>query len=322
VSLPGSVVCGDGSVCGMPIVGALVLGRAPGPVLVVSPVGATVERLEVTCADGVRRDVVLSGGPGGDYAGPVVGRYANRIAGGRLVVDGQEHALATQPGGHTLHGGPDGFDRRPWEVLAADDACVRLGLVSPDGDQGFPGRLDAEAAYELLADGFRLTLTATTDAPTVVNLTQHGYARLDDEATVDDHVLTVAAERFLPVDAEGIPSGAPAPVAGTRFDLRRGARLGDVGAVDHCLVVPGEGVRTVAVLRSPHSGTTLTVRSDQPGLQVYSGDALTGRPPRSGVALEPQLFPDGPHHEGEPGWPPVVLRPGETYCHVLEWRVS
>jgi len=304
---------------------SVVLGSAPGPVLEVLPVGATLHRFEVTCGDGVRRDVVLglptaeARAASSDYLGVVVGRFANRVAGGHLELDGGTHTLSTNERGNTLHGGVDGFDRRTWEVVGTDDRTARLRLVSPDGDQGFPGELVAEAAYELLGDGFRLTLTATTDAPTVVNLTLHGYATLDDDATVDGHVLTVPADHHLPVDDAGIPTGDPAPVDGTRLDLRRGVRLGDLGALDDTLVVGGAGLRTVAVLASPRTRTTLTVRSDQPGLQVYTGDALVSLGRRAGVALEPQRFPDSPHH---PGWPSAVLRPGETYQHVLEWRLS
>ena len=205
--------------------------------------------------------------------------------------------------------------------MAADDSSVRLRLTSPDGDQGFPGTLVAEATYDALPDGFRLTLTATTDAPTVVSLTHHGYAVLDDSGSIDDHVLTVPADLVLPTDDAGIPTGDPVPV-GPDHDLRRGRRLGDVGTLDDAFVVGGEGLRAVAVLRAPATGTTLTVHSDQPAVQVYTGDWLTSRPARSGVALEPQLLPDSPRHEGRPGWPSAVLRPGETYRHVLEWRFS
>lgn len=300
----------------------VVIGQAPGAVLELEPLGAAVVRLEVTCGDGVRRDVVLSGPAGsGDFLGATIGRFANRISGGAVVVDGREHRLATNEGTTTLHGGPEGFDTRAWEVVAADAASARLRLTSPDGDQGFPGALVAEAAYDALPDGFRVTLTATTDAPTVVNLTHHGYAALDDSGSVDDHVLVVPADLVLPVDDSGIPVGDPVPV-GPDHDLRRGSRLGDVGALDHAFVVPGEGLRPVAVLTAPATRTTLTVRSDQPALQVYTGDWLTSRPTRSGIALEPQLLPDSPRHEGRPGWPSAVLRPGETYRHVLEWRFS
>lgn len=301
----------------------LVLGAAPGPVVEVLPLGATVHRLEVTGGDGVRRNVVLGHATteerlsGRDYLGATVGRYANRIAGGRLEIDGTTYALDAHDRGNLLHGGGDGFDRRIWEVVDADPDRARLRLVSPDGDQGFPGRLVAEIEYAVTETGVRMTITAETDAPTVCNLTHHGYANLDgaESGSIDGHRLTVPADLYTPVDDTAIPLAEHAPVAGTRFDLRDGPLLSDVGAVDHNFVVRGSGMRTMATLDSPGTRTRLEIRSHQPGLQVYTGDAL-GRP-RTGVALEPQLFPDSPHH---PEWPSAVLRPGESYRHVLEWR--
>lgn len=302
---------------------AVVLGRDPGPVVELLATGATVHRLVVTCGDGVRRDVVL-GHPTvaervttRDYLGATIGRYANRIAGGHLELDGVTHQLAAHDRGNLLHGGHTGFDRRTWSLVDSEELRARWRLVSSDGDQGFPGELTAEIAFEVLDDGLAMTMTATTDAPTVVNLTHHGYANLDGSSTIDGHRLTVPADAYTPVDETLIPTGGHAPVDRTRFDLRAGVLLGEVGALDHNLVVRGSGMRTMAALDAPGSRTRLEVRSAQPGLQVYTGEAL-GRP-RAGVALEPQLFPDSPHH---PDWPSPVLRPGETYRHALEWRFS
>ncbi len=301
----------------------VLLGSAPGPVLEVVALGAAVQRLEITCGDGVRRNVVLGASDeerlrDRTYRGATVGRYANRIAHGHLELDGITHRLSTHDRGHLLHGGSDGFDRREWDVVASDPTSVRLRLVSPDGDQGFPGRLVAETAYDLLPDGFRTTLTATTDAPSVVNLTHHGYANLAGEGSgrIDDHRLTVPADLWTPVDDGGIPLGHHEPVDATRFDLRDGPVLG-AREIDHNLVVAGKGMRALALLESPTTRTRLEIRSDQPGLQVFTGDTLD--PARGGIALEPQLFPDSPHH---PDWPSAVLRPGETYRHVLEWRFA
>jgi aldose 1-epimerase len=300
----------------------VVIGEPPGPVLRLAALGAAVARLEVTCGDGVRRDVVLGGAGGSDdFLGATIGRFANRIGGGSFELDGREHRLATNEGTTTLHGGPEGFDRRVWDLVDADGSSARWRLTSPDGDQGFPGRLVAEAAYAVVPDGFRLTLTATTDAPTVVNLTHHGYAALDGSGSIDDHVLTVPAGLRVPVDDHGLPTGDPVAVE-PGHDLRGGRRLGDVGTLDHTFVVPGRGVRPVAVLTAPATRTTVTVLSDQPGVQVYTGDWLRSHPARAGVALEPQRFPDTPRHEGRAGWPSAVLRPGEEYRHVLEWRFS
>ena len=312
----------------------IVLGTAPGPVVEVLPLGATVHRLEVIGGDGVRRNVVLGHATVEErlgartYVGATVGRYANRIAGGRLELDGATYELDAHDRGNLLHGGGEGFDRRVWEVVGVDAAAARLRLVSPDGDQGFPGRLVAEIEYAVTETGVRMTITVETDAPTVCNLTHHGYANLDGGGTVDDHRLTVPADLYTPVDDTGIPLGEHATVAGTPFDLRGGSLLADVIDLDHNFVVRGSGMRTMAVLDSPRTRTRLEIRSDQPGLQIYTGQAFDGssRSPdgvpyaaRAGVALEPQLFPDSPHH---PEWPSAVLRPGETYGHVLEWRFS
>lgn len=305
------------------------IGAAPGPVLEVLDRGATVARLEVTCSDGERRDIGLGYATAQEYVdrphywGAVVGRYANRIRDGRFDLDGRTVQLATNDGPNALHGGPNGFDRRTWSVTAHAHDHVVLELVVPDGDQGFPGLLAATARYEVSGDEVRLLLMATTDAPTVVNLTSHVYLALPDP------VLTVPADAYLPVDQDGLPLGDPEPVAGTRFDLRTGARLAEVaaaGGLDHTLVVPGTGVRRLAELASEL--VTVEVASDQPGLQVYTGDGFDGTDrtwtgavveQHGAVALEPQHFPDSPHH---PTYPSTVLRPGEEYRHEIRWRIS
>ena len=320
----------------------LVVGTAPGPVLEVLTLGAAVHALTVTGGDGVRRNVALGHRDVHDrlsspaYVGATVGRYANRIAGSRFELDGREVRVEPNEGEHCLHGGPDGFDRRLWEVVAHTDDEVVLELVSPDGDQGFPGEVTARVGHRVTGDALSIELTATTDAPTVVNLTHHAYLNLDGEGTgtIDEHELEVVADGYLPVDA-GIPTGI-ATVEGTPFDLRRATRLGDVVrsgheqvvaacGLDHCLVVPGEGLRRHAILSSPRTGTRVELWSDQPGVQVFTGNfdvpipALGGGIYRmgDGVALEPQLFPDTPHH---PDWPSAVLRPRETYRSIIEWR--
>jgi aldose 1-epimerase len=246
-----------------------------------------------------------------------VGRYANRIARGDLPLDGAGHALATQPVGHTLHGGPDGFDKRTWTLVEAGDAHAVLGLESPDGDQGFPGVLRAAVRYDVSADAVTVSFTATTEAPTVVCLTNHTYWDLSgtrQPGAVDGHRLQVSGSRVVGVDGDLIPTGELVPVEATRFDLRSGTRLGDVGGLDHCYVLDGGSPQVR--LESPDLALELT--TDQPGLQVYTGDGLKGRyGARAGVALEPQVFPDSPHH---PEWPSAVLRPGEEYRHVTSWR--
>lgn len=320
---------------------SVVIGEAPGPVLHVLPLGATVHRLEVGARS--RRNVVLGHATtrehlaSMDFVGGTIGRYANRIAGGRFEIDGVEHQVGRSDRGHHLHGGPDGFHRRVWEVVSQREDQVVLALESPDGDQGFPGHVSAQVSFTVVGDTVAVMMTATTDAPTLVNLTQHTYFSLDDEHDVRDHLLRVAADRFTPTDATGIPLDEHEDVDGTPFDLRSTTRLGDVvtathpqmamgRGIDHNFAPEGQGLRPVADLACRRTGTAVVVASDQPGLQVYTGQGFDGSRrsirgvpygPYAGVALEPQLAPDSPHH---PDWPSAVLRPGETYRSTLEWR--
>jgi galactose mutarotase-like enzyme len=325
----------------------LTIGSPPGPVVEVLTLGASVHRLEVPGADGTRRNVVLGHATAAErlastaYLGGTIGRYANRIARGRFPLDGREVVVGTNDRGNSLHGGPDGFDRRLWEVDDHSSDEVTLALVSPDGDQGFPGTVTASVRYAIEAGVVRVEMGATTDAPTVVNLTNHTYFNLagDGVGTIDDHVLLVAADEFTPVDATGIPLGAHAPVAGTPFDFREAAAIGpalrldhpqllDARGIDHNYVVRGSGLRTHATLYSPATGIELELRSDQPGLQVYTGNAFDGTNPSTGggryrqgdgIALEPQLFPDTPNR---PDWPSAEVRPDDVYRAVLEWELS
>ncbi|MFD6983947.1 aldose epimerase family protein [Streptomyces sp. NPDC059956] len=274
------------------------------------------------------------------YFGATVGRYANRIARGRLVVDGVTHRLATQETGHTLHGGPDGFDQRLWRCEpfhSAHRTGVRLFLHSPDGDQGFPGALNVRLTYTLdRDDNLTMSYQAVADAPTIVNLTNHAYWNLEGEGrgNVLAHHLQVEAPLYTPVDAELIPDGPHRPVSETPFDLRRHRRLSDAlthadaqlalagGGFDHNWVLDGArraSLRKAAVLYAPASGRRMEVRTTEPGIQVYTAQGLTGditgkagRPYHAyaGVALETQHFPDSPNR---PDYPTVVLRPGELY---------
>lgn len=325
---------------------ALTIGTAPGAVVDVLTRGATVHRVEVECGDGVRRNVVL--GNAGvdeavasvDYLGSTVGRYANRIAAGRFELDGRTVVLDTNDQGHSMHGGPDGFDQRLWEIREHTEDEVVLALTSPAGDQGFPGSVTAHVTYRVEGSTVLVEMAATTDATTVVNMTNHAYFNLDGDGagTIEGHVLELAAEQYTPVDDTGIPVGGHSPVSGTPFDFRAPAELGAAlraehpqlaaaGGIDHNVVIDGEGLRFCAALESPHTRTRLELHSDQPGLQVYTGNTLggggqpagRGHPPRSGVALEPQRFPDSPNH---PEWPSATLRPGEEYRSRLEWRFA
>ena len=323
----------------------LVLGTAPGPVLHVLDLGATAHRLEITGPDGVRRNVLLGHASpavylaSSDYLGGTIGRYANRIAAGRFELAGDEVRVGVHDRGNHLHGGPDGFDRRLWDVAEQDEASATLELHSPDGDQGFPGTLHARVRFTVGPEGVEITLTAQTDRTTVVNLTSHAYFNLDGEGAgvIDDHVLTLPADAYTPIDPTGIPLGDHAPVTGTPFDFREPRPIGPavrtahpqvLGArgIDHNYVVRGSGLRTAAVLESPASGIRLELVADQPGLQVYTGNGLDGTLADStgallrqgdGIALEPQLFPDSPNR---PEFPTATLHPGETYRSRMAWR--
>lgn len=285
------------------------------------------------------------------YFGAPVGRYANRIAGGKFTLDGKSYSLATNnaPGGVPchLHGGNVGFDKRHWRgevVERADGEAVAFTYVSPAGEEGYPGTLTTVITYCLTpSNELKVEFHATTDAPTIVNLAHHAYWNLSGDMTrqITDHELTLAADEMLPVDAGLIPTGGVAPVRGTPFDFTSARRIGDqIGAddeqvklgngYDHCWVLRDEDRERhpAAVAYEPVSGRVLEVFTNQPGLQFYSGNFLNGRAKgkdglgygfRSGFCLETQKFPDSPN---QPDFPSTVLRPGEVYRHTLTWRFS
>ncbi|MEV3923658.1 aldose epimerase family protein [Actinomadura coerulea] len=282
--------------------------------------GATLQRLEV--ADGAN---VVLGLPTLDdylhrsrYFGAVVGRYANRIARSRFTLDGREHRLTANDGVNSLHGGVRGFDKRVWRVESAGPAEVELSLVSPDGEEGYPGELRARVRYVLDGDALRLEYRATADAPTVVNLTNHSYFDLSGSGDVRGHVVAMEADRYLPVDEGKIPAGGPVPVAGTPFDFtaptRVGARLG--GRYDHCFVLQGR-----VTVADPAGGRTMEVTTTEPGVQFYTGHMLDGVAtpygPFAGLCLETQRFPDAPNR---PAFPSPVLRPGQEHVSVTTYR--
>jgi len=322
--------------------------EADGIAVDVLDLGATVHRVLVPDATGVTRNVVLGHGDpaaylaSSSYLGCVVGRYANRIADGRFTLDGVEYELTTNDGANTLHGGVDGYDKRLWTVHEAEPTRLVLGLVSPDGDQGFPGELSVTVTYSVAPGELQVGYAATTSAPTVVNLTNHGYLNLEGEGawSVDRHLLRVDADHYVPTTADSLPlPGGIAPVDGTALDLREPRVLGEqlrladdqlllAGGIDHSLVVRGSGLREHAVLSAPESGITMTLLSDQPSVQVYTGNYLDGRVvgtsgrayrQGAGIALETQHLPDSPHH-GE--FPSTVLRPGETFTSTTRWRFT
>jgi aldose 1-epimerase len=293
--------------------------------------GAIVTELHAPDRQGRAADVVL-GYPdlagyvaGTSYFGCVAGRCANRVAYGRFSIDGRPSRVSINNGPHHLHGGVRGFDRRVWDA-EADGSRVRFTRTSPDGEEGYPGAVRASVEYALTdANEFRIEMTATTDAPTLVNLAHHSYWNLAGRGTILDHRLTLEADGYAPVDAMLIPTGEIAPVAGTPFDFRRPRRVGDElanvpGGYDHNFALRTGGV---ARLEDPASGRVLEIRATEPGIQLYTGNFLDGTskgkggasyPKHAGLCLETQKFPDAVNH---PGWASPVLRPGETYRHVM-----
>jgi aldose 1-epimerase len=272
------------------------------------------------------------------YLGATVGRYANRIARGRFTLDGIEYTLAVNNGPNHLHGGLTGFDKAVWKAEPFTDAAasggrsragVRFRHLSPDGDEGYPGNLAVMVTYSLDdAGSLRIDYEATTDRPTVVNLTNHAYWNLAGAGSGDvlGHELILAAERFLPVDETLIPTGERRPVAGTPMDFRTGHAIGERiaatgGGYDHCFVLadsPRQVPALAAVLRDPRSGRVMRVLTTEPGIQLYTGNFLDGIHGAGGkvfhrhgaLCLEAQRFPDTPNR---PEFPSAVLRPGEAY---------
>ncbi|TJZ55665.1 galactose mutarotase [Streptomyces piniterrae] len=269
---------------------------------------------------------------GGSYFGALVGRYANRIAGAAFALDGRSYALPPNDGQHSLHGGARGFSRVVWDARPLANG-VELRRVSPDGEEGFPGALDVRVSYTLAPGGtLRVVHRAHTDAPTVVNLTNHSYLNLggEDSGSATGHLLRLAASRYTPVDGTGIPvPGAPADVTGTRFDFREPRPVDR--PYDHNFALDGgvtETPRTVAELYDPRSGRALELSTTEPGIQLYTADHLDGTltgtsgvryGPTAGIALETQHFPDSPNR---PDFPSTALAPGETYRSESVYRFS
>jgi aldose 1-epimerase len=314
--------------------------------------GGVITSLRVPDRRGMREDVVLGHETlepyltNPPYLGAVVGRYANRIARGRFTLDGEAYQLATNNGPNHLHGGPLGFHRQLWDaqpVKAADTVGVTFTRISSTGEEGYPGTLHVSVSYLVNRDTVDIQYEATTDAPTVINLTQHSYFNLGGPSRQDvlGHELTVHADAFTPVDATLIPTGAIEPVAGTPFDLRAAAVVGERlklqheqlrlgNGFDHNLVVVGPPgtLRAAAVLHDPITGRRLEVSATEPGVQVYTGQSLDGRitgaykrrlTPHTGMCLETQHYPDSPNH---PTFPSTVLRPGQRWTSATRWRFS
>jgi aldose 1-epimerase len=306
--------------------------------------GATLVSLKTADRAGKLQNIILgfdSLDPyikGVPYFGATVGRYANRIAKGQFVLDGTLHQLPLNDGPNSLHGGSRGFDKRIWKADAGAGTAhnaLHMTYVSPAGEEGYPGELTAHVTYRLSEDdSLSIEYEATTTAATPVNLANHAYFNLtgDPQRPVLDHILTIHADKFTPVDATLIPTGELRSVNGTPFDFRKPHAIGsriDAGdeqlalgkGYDHNWVLNGEHgklPRLAAVLADPVSGRTMEILTTQPGLQFYSGNFMNGQPAghgsvfayRTGLCLETQHFPDSPNH---PSFPSTLLRPGETY---------
>lgn len=316
----------------------------------VTEYGAILVSMEIPDRDGKLADVThgydtLEGWlTNTSYFGASVGRFANRIAHGRFTLDGKEYQLATNndPGGIPchLHGGITGFDKVLWTGTATENG-VELTYLSKDGEEGYPGNLTVKITYELNDDNeLSWKAEATTDAPTILNLVHHSYWNLSGEpaTSINNHLLTLAADHYLPTNAGLIPTGEIAPVAGTPMDFTSPTEIGarvDAefealefgGGYDHAWVLrEGAGPRLAARLKEPASGRVMEIHTDQPAIQFYGGNFLDGTVAgkggvnyahRTALCLETENFPDAPNH---PDFPSAVLRPGETYNHTMVHR--
>ena len=323
------------------------LSNANGLVAKIIDFGGIVTELHAPDRDGRLADVVLGfdrlAPYEGDnpYFGALIGRYGNRIGKGRFTLDGRDYQLQVNDGENHLHGGAAGFHKVKWRAGVEGDV-LRLDYRSPDGEQGYPGNLDATVTYRLTDDNeLVVRFRAVADKPTPVNLTQHSYFNLAGEGDILDQVLTIDADAFVAIDAASIPLGSLAPVTGTPFDFRTPRPIGErVGqpdkqlrhgqGYDHNFVLnkPVEPRMTRAAhVCDPASGRVLELFTEEPGVQFYSGNFLDGSLAgkgrtyghRSGFCLEPQHFPDSPN---QPGFPSAILRPGQVYETESRFRFS
>jgi aldose 1-epimerase len=318
------------------------------------PYGAIVVSIKVPDRQGLLDDIVIGHDTLEGYLtksrffGAVVGRYGNRIAKGRFTLDGQEYSLAVNNGPNHLHGGTKGFDKVVWEVATTEtvdadglkghtgSSSITYHRVSPDGEEGYPGQVDTRVTYTLTAKNeLVIEYVATTDKATPINLTNHSYFNLagDGRRDITDHVVTLNADRYLPVDDTKIPLGHLAPVEGTPFDFRQPTRIGKridapdpqlaiAKGYDHCMVLTrnGPGLVPAAHIEELTTGRTLDVATTEPGMQFYTGNVLDGSitgksghvyKTRYGLCLETQHFPNSPN---QPDFPSTILRPGEKYA--------
>lgn len=326
------------------------LTNAQGLVVKMTDYGATVVAVETPDRDGKLANITL-GFPTLDgylkrhpYFGSTVGRYGNRIAGGKFSLDGQEYTLAVNNGPNHLHGGKKGFDALVWkaeEVKNADGVGVKFTLRSPDGDEGYPGALDVVTTYTLTNENeLRIDYEAKTDKPTVVNLTNHCYWNLSGAGggKILDHELTVTADSYLPIDATSIPLGDPAPVVGTPFDFTKAEKIGarieelkqdphTTKGYDHCFVLRAQKgeLELAARVKDAKTGRVMEILTTEPGIQFYTGNFLDGSEEgnkyeqHDAFCLETQRYPDSPN---KPAYPTSRLNPDQTYKSTTVHRFS
>lgn len=325
------------------------LKNSNGVEMAVTNFGAKVVSLLTPDKDGKKEDIVLGysdlkGYLTGheEYYGGVVGRYGNRIAKGKFKLDGKEYTLFTNNGANHLHGGKKGYNEVVWDMEQKDPKTVVFHYLSADGEEGYPGTLDITMTYELTdANEFKVSYSATTDKPTIVNLTHHSFFNLAGagNGTVNDHVLHINADKYTPVDSTLIPFGKLEPVKGTPFDFTTptaiGARIGEDNeqlkfgkGYDHNWVLnkKGDSLTLAATVQEPTSGRFMEVWTTEPGVQFYGGNFIDGKDTgkggkvynfRGALCLETQHYPDSPN---QPSFPSTVLRPGQTYKHVCVYK--
>jgi len=346
-----------GTAFGIPV-DRYTLTNANGVEAAILSYGGIIQSIRVPDRDGARANVVLGFATldeyvaASSYFGCIVGRYANRIANGTFALDDKTYTLPVNNPPNTLHGGLRGFDKHVWDASDVSDPSgegVQLRRESPDGEEGYPGTLAVTVTYRLTdANGLRIDYRATTDAPTVINLTNHSYFNLAGEGSgcIYDHALTLNASRFIPTDSTAIPTGELAPVSSTPFDFTRPRPIGAGIRDPHKQIIVGHGYDHHFILDAergfinpetpilaahvlePNSGRIMTVATTEPGVQFYSGNYLdgtltgtSGRPYRQsdGFALETQHAPDSPN---QPQFPSTVLRPGDTFSSTTVFTFS
>ncbi len=317
-----------------------VLKNGRGVTAAITNYGGRITSLLVPDKDGKMVDVVVGYGRLQDYVmsteayfGATIGRVGNRIANGRFTLDGRAYTLAKNNGPNSLHGGKKGFQSVVWDARQPNDTTLELHYLSPDGEEGYPGNLEVTVTYSLTsANGFQCRYTATTDKKTVVNLTNHAFFNLNGEGsgTINNHILQIYADRYTPVNSTLIPTGKIEPVAGTPLDFSRPMPIGQRLNVthpqlaygkgyDHNYVLNGSGLKKAATIVGDQSGIQMDVYTEEPGLQFYGGNFMQGKNTfkggakdehRTAFCLETQHFPDSPN---QPGFPSIVLAPGQTY---------